>query len=1377
MAVVCAATALYFSTFISSVASEPADVIRRAAWSFDRSDIQWYNPAKIEEKKKAGVLNEMSGWAEYDVEIPSGGWYELWEKGGVSGWSRDIFLDGKKLLSLVISENEDLEVKLRQGEQERWYKECNLWLTKGKHALRFRRLSFPGLLPSGFELVPAKGKPECSIFAVKDGFDVLRVGEQYKIKVTGGVAGSKTRFDLFLKNLLSPEEPLQPAGDVEFSSKDDLKTKTVKIDCSKEGVYQVMAKIDGKLLRPSEFRGGRFAVVDVNNATAPLGEKTLVHDVDCVANTDMGKPIDPAKFVEVNGKTRISETKAGKYRESNDCTGPDVEIPTNPIEECVSYSGFSYEMLLPDDHSAYLMELDYPDDAKRSVIVPISLLSDKGELVSSNGNGYNGNTWESGGKFALTGEMLKYRVVFWANSNKVNIGFLSRMLGHRAAAARIRLYLLPGDGELPVAKCANPNGRPFTHLYEEAGTFPCMVNSQDYYKRSEIVGDFVSLKRWVQLARYTGMNSISGIGVGYQTAFYNTNILDTMFPRSFDASRIALLFCEKYGMKFFPYVFPAQGTMNEKSIRSLAANPDELYPMSRIGQKSGTSTQGNDINALHPVVQNFWVGAIGELVDRLTDSPAFGGVSLHQYEWLSSGHFMLPSLNYGYSDWTISQFEKETGIKVDGTGSKDPKRFARRFEFLTSDKVRDRWIQWRCDKIFDYHRRIAKRIGAGRADVKLTIIGDGSCDSIYAMPDDPRERWLGDGVDLARWNKTPELLVESASALAGAHVDGYFEIPKFPYEKLGVQIRKGGGRYFANSVLPGGRANLQYFAANLAERDPLLFRDSARCYPTVDPEIWREWFSEYEALPMAPFTALEGARDPVAVWFRKHDDGFYFYAVNRESYPVSVKLMVEKSGGQLTALGSGEKLKLDNGILNLELAPFGLRAFRCDRGARIVAAETLVPPAEIKYVRYRLSFAEHLAREMTTGLQQGNLADYERSAFLKSLDDAWDAFRTGQYWRARTLLSLPAASLVYERFGKKPDGLSFDKFPNKLTGKMPRYYSFGETLIPAGALMKSVSPESKATIVDSSSYNHEWNGEPVIKCDDSILFDLDVPADGSYSLSVGTVADRVGVATGTINGLNLPVPLVTVLPGVPEYTAFPAMPLKAGKAHVAIKRDGAFGIYGVKFQPAALRPLPSECWATVGPFPSAANARLAANEKEFLPLLRKGFALNFGPELNSSLDAVYKTDDGRELRWSIPSPSARTIELKPDDGHGKTLNKIGIDFMIRTGSPGFDFNFARTCIVSPDDRTIQLFIGCDWWANAWLNDELLLSDMTPAAKEENGCQFMTKNYASSVLKLKKGINVLLLKVKGGSMGGAACVWIGNQKDISIVVDPRKSQGQ
>ncbi|HEY3416197.1 MAG TPA: hypothetical protein VGM23_04865, partial [Armatimonadota bacterium] len=52
-------------------------VLVRDGWSYDRANLKHYDPSKVEEKKKAGVLNNLAGWAEYDFAVPADGWYEL----------------------------------------------------------------------------------------------------------------------------------------------------------------------------------------------------------------------------------------------------------------------------------------------------------------------------------------------------------------------------------------------------------------------------------------------------------------------------------------------------------------------------------------------------------------------------------------------------------------------------------------------------------------------------------------------------------------------------------------------------------------------------------------------------------------------------------------------------------------------------------------------------------------------------------------------------------------------------------------------------------------------------------------------------------------------------------------------------------------------------------------------------------------------------------------------------------------------------------------------------------------------------------------------------------------------------------------------------
>jgi hypothetical protein len=166
----------------------------------------------------------------------------------------------------------------------------------------------------------------------------------------------------------------------------------------------------------------------------------------------------------------------------------------------------------------------------------------------------------------------------------------------------------------------------------------------------------------------------------------------------------------------------------------------------------------------------------------------------------------------------------------------------------------------------------------------------------------------------------------------------------FPLPKLGVIFKKGTYAY-STQVDGADRHTLEKFAAVLAEQDSAFLRDGGNSYVFGDPAIWRPWFAEYQALPAEPFTRLEEARDPVAVWHAKLDDGFYFYAVNRERLPITITLTLSDAG-EVRSLTSGAALPLVNGELRLELAPHELRSFRCAPGARITAAKTDVPSPE-----------------------------------------------------------------------------------------------------------------------------------------------------------------------------------------------------------------------------------------------------------------------------------------------------------------------------------------------------------------------------------------------------------------------------------------------
>ena len=290
-------------------------------------------------------------------------------------------------------------------------------------------------------------------------------------------------------------------------------------------------------------------------------------------------------------------------------------------------------------------------------------------------------------------------------------------------------------------------------------------------------------------------------------------------------------------------------------------------------------------------------------------------------------------------------------------------------------------------------------------------------------------------------------------------------------------------------------------------------------------------------------------------------------------------------------------------------------------------------------MKQRLAFAQELAEQMKA-VRHDDVSDAERNAFTATLSAARNAFQKQWYWRARTALSAAPMMHAYVKLGVMPAGQVVTRFPDKLEGKPARFYVFGEPFFKAEELQKMVSSAAPLELVDSASINPEWGGDKVLKCGGgSFSFDIDVPADGGYLLSIGHVSNKPGVTTVSINGANLAPPMVTRQPNAPEQSAFPCVTLKAGKARISLRRNASFGIYAIKWTP-VLRPIPSRDWLVAGPFDGFwgnGTGRLGMIDAA----VKKGFETCYPPERNQGLDAIYTTSGGRRIQWESDSDLPR----------------------------------------------------------------------------------------------------------------------------------------
>ncbi len=1366
-------------------------------WDFSR--IEWGDGRPYEKPVKKEGPYPQGFVADYEISVPAEGWYELVYTNAGEGMRHDLILDGTCLWRFRTTS------RMEKGSKDA--KAGNIWLSSGKHVLRIQRIgrtSFPIMMIGGFELRAAGGRPEACITAEKTLVDIVRAGEKLEIKVTGGGAGKEAAYELLRRDLTDASRRPELVAEVSFPPAARPETRNLAIPCPAEGAFSLSARVKGgRDLLPCEFPIGEYAVIDVAAAPKGGGGTVPVHVIDCVAQTDNGTPVPDGAFVECNGPTRVVRTAAVSYRESHDCTVPGSEPMKRP-DDPHSYSGFSYRIDLPELQVPYLIDVEFPDDARRSVTISQNWIDEKTGGFAK-GTAYSAKAYETGGMQPLSGQIRHHRTIVWAASKRMMFAILTQQVGHRAAASKITVSRFEGD-QVPAAKADNPGGRVFCHWYEEAENWRYLVNVASAYQGG-IVHDMVGLDRWARLCRYFGVNGISACGAGYQGAFWRTTTLDGFMPTDYDQCRLAALICEKYGMRYTPEVFPAQWYMNLVTLPALAENPDDVRSFSCHGAARGQNSAVCDLNPLHPVVQKAWIDAFGELADKLRDSPAFCGITVRADGWLFRGDYTFPSLNWGYGDWIIRQFEKDSGTKVPGADD-DPGRFLKRYEFLVSKDMLDKWISWRNHRILDYHLRIRDRIRGSRPDIFFGIFGDFRCDPCYDQPSSVSRRALECGVDLEKLKSVDGLamipgarygfrnlgvqdqriyddFLDPENVGAGMGVNRSFaaymyyqELATFwPAEKLGVAVGKEPVPYYCSAALASGRNSLEKFAVVLAEQDSSFLRDGGNTDIYGDPEIWNPWFAEFCALPALPFERVESARDPVAVWQKMLSgssfqvpgktearniapDAFYFYAVNREQYPVRIEITLAGTD-EVFRLGTGEKIRLTGAVLPLDLEPYELRSFRTSASASVVTTKTIVPEDKISYVRNRIAFAQDVAN-MISGPRKDDFSAADRGAFMRQIAAAWDAYSKGWLWRARTSLSMAPALKIYEDTARMPEGQVVTKFPGLLQER-PRegHWIPKRPVIKADALEKMLPSGSKAVIKPSSDINKEWGGSQILAADSGMLeLTLEIPADGPYVIRIGHVSPLPGVTVASINGESLPSAMETSKPCDPETFAFPALKLKAGKAQLSMRRDGPFGVYALQILP-LLKPMPNSAWSVVGPFPGFWGLHVAGRRDD-AEGLRKSFETIYGPEQEVDLGAAYRLADGRELRWTQKTDSTL---CKLDD--------LVVSMPIRTGSSQADVNFAVTFIDSDTDRSAQLHLGVDWWAVAWLNGERLRTSIDPKTQQESGGADFTTHYPMpAVLNLKKGVNTLLVKQNGGSLGSAMAAYITDDHGISLSPKPK-----
>ncbi len=803
------------------------------------------------------------------------------------------------------------------------------------------------------------------------------------------------------------------------------------------GEYRLVASLacDGAHFQRSFPVAAYAARSAMPASTQPLQHGECLFDVDC---TKLGQ-----KLLEKGG-TRVQqlESEGVPYLEAGS----------------VKWDRFAFETHIPNpDGSPVLVEATWPDDVARAMglcMYPKGATGFGQYRDRLYAGVMAGDEYPSSGRMQ-TADYLLFPVI----SDNL---FEARTLisGMPAALAGVKAYRLAE--RLPRLQIQAPANRPgrVLGLLDEDQSFEYQIaplqdekpewrrHPYDYPVRvMENLLDYMDYAGLqvmsYSLARYSWTclddGPINDFGNNFRVAGWTSLMLDMMADRG-----------KQLIANINIYAVPKHSVDLDFSASSGSPGKDGADIAGRFSVRRNGEGDANDVqegkgdpvglgnNPVHPVVRARMMEIVSEILRRFGKHPAFKGIDL----WCSTySPFLFNSLDNGYDDYTVSLFERETGMKVPVKGS-GKGRFAERFHYLTGP-ARNQWLAWRAKKTTELFQEIDALVRKTRPDLHCYISIGGWYDmspsfiakmdadqfefskfsyeqlsldfkALQKMPsivlgphkDMAFDRWLKHWYGRAQDNVTSEInwnqrLYSDFASGGERTVSLYLRY----FESFMTSLKQDAypAHFQDSDAKPQGRFFLQDFALAVASQDASQILVGGQSPGTAGREDEsREFARAFCALPRDRFADMAGAQDPVTIRSFACEEGTYFYAVNLMSAPVSVAIELKsKAAPVVTDLSTGTLLAVKDRRCEVELKPFQLRSFLCPKERVTLApGKTKIPEAvrawyeskvrECKVTAGKIHDDEDAVRtkligEMERCLAEGRLAELHRLLFSKRI--------------------------------------------------------------------------------------------------------------------------------------------------------------------------------------------------------------------------------------------------------------------------------------------------------------------------------------------------------------------------------------------------------
>jgi hypothetical protein len=452
----------------------------------------------------------------------------------------------------------------------------------------------------------------------------------------------------------------------------------------------------------------------------------LLRSIDCT-----GEVTDTREFLDHSGmynpamlnKGRVVRDGELAYRETGG--------------GCWDY--FAYRIELKNHGAPHLIEVIIPDDRERYIysgvleLHPVRYGNNSARTAAFSSTG----SCLTGGRYPLSGKTSTIRYIHHPSSDTAAVLVMNGRRDSRAAACKINIYSI--EGGLPALKIPETERRLGTHnerLSVMARTLACENPTENDYMlmrsghRDAWYHWYRAFERKIRLLRYQGRNfTVEGLFMYNKTDYPSIRNSWGVSNQEFDPAYLGLKMYEHNGihcMIGLEYMCnPAMVVANVDTVsdRRMWQGEPVMQKVDRYGRQLASMSHAG-VNFLHPTVDKYYMDLLQEIRSHYGSVKSVEGLFTVVGNWYLPGFGMcgfneLMPIEIGYGDYTVTLFERETGIRLN-LAPTDPERFAKRFEILTGN-YKDAWITWRTNKVREFIERMSTRLRSGGQPWELHI--------------------------------------------------------------------------------------------------------------------------------------------------------------------------------------------------------------------------------------------------------------------------------------------------------------------------------------------------------------------------------------------------------------------------------------------------------------------------------------------------------------------------------------------------------------------------------------------------------------------------------------------------------------------------------